>query len=375
MKKMFIGGAVALIMLGLMGCEEAKDAIIGDKPDVPVMSPGFTKGLTNFDVQTGDQAGEIKYKFSATDPASDSYTLYYMKGTINKAATIIASGKQFNENEPKVGGYTIVTAGGPTSLSDFTPGEVYSVVVEALNGDDYARSAVIPSVKAKSDQFELFVNNLDKAADGKIWGASLLSSSDSQTPIAIGIQINKAFVFYHPKEGNPPIDIEKPFTTPGTYALAIALTNSTTYQPEKIYMSNENITYSASITSITVNWEDFTEMGGGPTEPVETSTVITINNKPSNAGILAVMDGGTQIALGMNLQSNIFTLYEPGAMGPGTTLWKGTGNYSILLINIATQAPVASYVKMEGGTPNPLYNFTGQDAIILDYAADFVPLP
>jgi hypothetical protein len=63
-------------------------------------------------------------------------------------------------------------------------------------------------------------------------------------------------------------------------------------------------------------------------------------------------------------------------MGPDTSKpWNGTGNYSIFLINITTQAPVATYMKMEGGTPNTLYSFTGQAAITLDYATDFVPVP
>jgi len=222
-------------------------------------------------------------------------------------------------------------------------------------------------------KFTLTVTGLPAAAIGKIYGASLLSSSSSSTPIAIGMQdASKAFVLYQPNATGTFPDFDKLFTTPGTYTLAIASADLNTYQYDEIYMYKETISYSASNTSITVDWSNFEIMGG---EPSAASTVITINNKPANAGVLAVMDGGTQIALGLNMTGSTFTLYEPGAMGPSSTPWKGTGDYSILLINISTQAPVASYLKMEGTTPNQLFSFTGQAAITLDYETDFIPIP
>jgi len=361
MKKCILLGGVALIILALAGCnDEIKDAIIGEKPDLPVMTLGFTKGLTDFEVQTGDQAGEIKYKFTATDPEATSYTLYYGTAGINKGDLIIDQNKTM----------PVTPQNDFTALSGFVQGRSYSVVVVAKKGDDYARSAVIPSVQAKSDQLELIVDKIPNAAKGKIWGASLMAPSAPTIPVAIGMQDNsKAFIFYYPMVSGRYPDFNKPFKETGAYMLAIASADLITQQEEEIYMYNgSTITYSTTNTSITVDWDDFTVMGGGPIEPVATNTVITINNKPSNVNILAVMSNNNtvQIAIGMNLGGNTFTLYEPGSLGPDITKpWKGSGDYSILLLNMAT--PVATYTN----TP---YSFTGQAAITFNYTTDFTPI-
>ena len=49
-------------------------------------------------VETGTEAGEIDYSFDATDPAADTYTLYYIEGDVNNAASIIATGTSVNTN-------------------------------------------------------------------------------------------------------------------------------------------------------------------------------------------------------------------------------------------------------------------------------------
>ena len=369
MKKMFIWGAVALVMLGLAGCDDGiKDTIIGKEPDKPATSGDWTKGLTDFQVQEGENPGEIKYRFSATAPVAESYTLYYGTAGLNKAEQIILLDQK----------KTVTPNDDFTALAGFTPGLSFSVVVEARKGEkEYARSAVIPSVKAKENptqpQLKLTVSSIVNAPTGKIWGASLLSSSDSQTPIAIGMQdASKVFVFYEPNETGTFPAFNKPFSAPGTYALAIASADLTTFKYEEIYMYKETITYSASITSITVNWSDFTKMGG---EQSTASTVITINNKPSNVNILAVMSNATQIAVGANMTGgNTFTLFEPGLLGPDSSKpWKGSGDYSILLLNTAT--PVATYFKVAGGTTSTVYTFTGQAAFTLNYSTDFVAVP
>ena len=367
MKKRILLGLVVLVMFALIGmsCDEGiKKIIVGDKPDEPITSGSWNRGLNDFEVQTGDNPGEIKYKFTATDPAADSYTLYIGPGGLNKGDAIILL------NNKK----TVTPQSNFTTLDGFTAGTSYSVVVEAKKGDnDYARSGV-KQVTAKDNpsQFKLIVNSIPNAASGKIWGASLLAPGDPSTPLAIGQQdSSKAFVFYQPKEGTIPIDYDKPFITPGTYTLAIASTNMTNFQPEEIYTYKETITYSASITSITVNWGDFRKMGG---EPSVNSTVITIDNKPANVNILVVRDGLTQKAIGTNT-GNAFALFEPGLLGgilgPDTSKpWKGSGNYSIMLLNNAI--PVASYVRI---TTNNLYTFTGQETITLNYSTDFLAVP
>jgi FKBP-type peptidyl-prolyl cis-trans isomerases 1 len=196
MKKAFILGLATVIMLALMGCPEVKDQILGNEPDQQFTSgSGWNRGLTDFNVITGDQAGEIKYKFSDTDPPSSTYTLYYAPEGVNKFDAIIAIDKKVPVL-PKTD-YT-------TLPGEFTAGASYSMFVEAKrDGSNYARSDV-KVVTAEKNQLKLTVTNIPAAADGKIWGASLLSSSTSQTPTAIGMQDStKAFVFYQPSATDP----------------------------------------------------------------------------------------------------------------------------------------------------------------------------
>jgi len=364
MKKMLVWGTVALVMLALTGCDEGiKDAIIGKEPDKPTISGSWTKGLTDFEVKTGDQAGEIKYKFTATDPAADSYTLYYGTAGLNKAEQIILLNKTM----------TVTPQNDFTALSfTFSPGVSYSMVVEAKKGEnDYARSVVISKVMAQdSPQLKVTVNGIGNAPTGKIWGASLLAPGDPSTPVAIGMQdASKAFVFYYPNAAATSPDFTKPFKTPSTYLLAIALADIATQKPEVIYMYNKNpITYTTSNTSITIDWDDFSESA-----PSVNSTVITITNIPATVTItaLAVMDGITPKATAM-VNNGIFALYEPTILGTPDNLkpWKGSGSYSITLLNGIT--PVASYFRITGGTTSSLYTFTGQETITLNYSTDFV---
>jgi hypothetical protein len=325
--------------------------------------------LTDFQVQPGDNPGEIKYKFTATDPAADSYTLYYSTSGINKAAFIIATKKTI----------PVTPQNDFTALSfTFSPGVSYSMVVEAIKGEnDYARSAVIPEVTAKdSPQLKLIVTKIQNAELGKIWGASLLAPSDPSTPVAIGMQdnndSNKAFVFYYPNAAGTSPDFTKPFKTPGTYLPAIAQADIATQKPEVIYMYNKNpITYTTSNTSITVDWDDFSESA-----PSVNSTVITITNIPATVTVtaLAVRDGITPKATAM-VNNGTFALYEPTLLGApdNSKPWKASGSYSILLLNGIT--PVASYFKVVGGGTTTLYTFTGQETITLNYSADFIAVP
>jgi len=365
MKKIFVLGLAALFMLVIIGCGD--DGILKNEPDGPITS-GDWKGLTNCVIETGDNPGEIKYKFSATDPAADSYTLYYMKGSISSAAVIMATGKQFGNSEPAAGGMKAVDPGDNfEKLSGLTAGTAYSVVIEALKGaNDYSRSGVkYVTSKEKPQPFKLTIPDIDKATLPYTWGASLLDPDDTTTSVAIGVPdgTGKTFYFYHPKEGKPPVDTDRPFTTPGNYPLAVALTDPITYEPEAIYMYKENVTYGAGNTSITVNWSDFPK-------PTADNTVITVTGCPSNVTTLLVTDGVVPKAMGTK-SGNTFALYEMGLTGANYNKpWKGSGNFGISLL--ANSTPVATYVKITGGGTSSTYTFTGQQTMTLNYASDFV---
>jgi len=110
----------------------------------------------------------------------------------------------------------------------------------------------------KFNGFTLTVTGLPDAGSGKIYGASLLDSATSQTPLAIGVPNNKVFSFYHPSEANPQYPGNTEFTTPGKYILAIAITsfsNPTDY--EAIYDYTKGTVDYSGKKDITVQWSDF----------------------------------------------------------------------------------------------------------------------
>jgi len=110
----------------------------------------------------------------------------------------------------------------------------------------------------KFDGFTLEVKNLPEAGSGKIFGATLLASKTSDTPLAIGSPNYGMFLFYQPSTPGSYYPGDTPFTTAGTYVVAIALYNITAAQYETVYFYKEPVDYSSSKKAITVQWKDFT---------------------------------------------------------------------------------------------------------------------
>ena len=95
-------------------------------PD-PVTDGGkWIKGLDDLIVGQGSGYGELNYSFSATDPEAASYTLYYIKGTIGYAPTIIANGTEINVQP--------AASGSPGIISGLEDETSYSIVVVARKG-------------------------------------------------------------------------------------------------------------------------------------------------------------------------------------------------------------------------------------------------
>ena len=131
---------------------------------------------------------------------------------------------------------------------------VFGLVLAGCNNDGDGSKD-----EPKFDGFTLTVNGLPDAGTGKIYGASLLASVNSETPLAIGVPNSGVFYFYHPSAANPQYPDNTPFTTDGTYVLAIALTNLTNPTvPEEIYMYTKGtVIYSSSRKAITLQWSEF----------------------------------------------------------------------------------------------------------------------
>ena len=100
----------------------------------------WTEGLTNLVVQQGTNPGELTYSFIATDPEADTYTLYYIEGTINDTDQIIADG------------ISILNASSPGIISDLKDNTTYSFVVVA-----------------EKDGFEEIISDAEQAITAGVW--------------------------------------------------------------------------------------------------------------------------------------------------------------------------------------------------------------
>jgi hypothetical protein len=130
---------------------------------------------------------------------------------------------------------------------------VFGLVLAACSGDDG---------NDDTTGFTLTVTDLPPVAQGKVYGASLMDPLSPTTPVAVGSPVgNNGFSFYFPLSGSPYPDSNRPFNTPGTYILFIALTNfsnPTDYEATYLYTKNNGtVTYSSSNKPITVQWSDF----------------------------------------------------------------------------------------------------------------------
>jgi hypothetical protein len=82
------------------------------------VASSWIKGITDLNVESGDNDGEIKYSFSATEPTADSYTLYYVTG--EKTIDLTRKGQSI--------GITSALTGKISGLI----GETYSVAIVAV---------------------------------------------------------------------------------------------------------------------------------------------------------------------------------------------------------------------------------------------------
>lgn len=249
MKKSLFWGMAILTAFIFFGCQTDDDSKSSSGPDGAKTPTGWDKGLNDLVVQTGDKPGEIKYTFSATDPAAASYTLYYIGESKDKAKDIIAQGN------------SIAVSPGSGSISNLDINKSYSIVVVAIHGD---LSDAISGVKTANTGggFTLTVNGIKTG----IMGASLLNPLNFEESIAIGMDISMSgnFAFYHPAEpGSPmPIDMSKPFGTSGSYIIALAAVDAQ-FNPVEIHLytvAGMPAPYDFTNTATALDWSSFVDM-------------------------------------------------------------------------------------------------------------------
>lgn len=143
MKKLLFGIAATLLVVALAGCPtddngKKDDSTPQDGPSTP---SEWTKGITDFGVVQGDEPGEIKYSFSATDPSAGvTYTLYWAKGTKSTATEIMTAAD--GDDMP-------VSPGNNQVWDEGTAGQTYSFVVVAEKTDFGDAKSAVKTATAK----------------------------------------------------------------------------------------------------------------------------------------------------------------------------------------------------------------------------------
>jgi len=344
MKKMFIWGAVALVMLGLAGCPGGGEDGPSSSPDGPKTDGTWTTGINDFEVQTGDNPGEIKYKFTATNPDADSYTLYYaphVPPATDKASAIIA----INKTE-------IVTPQSSfTALSfNFLPSAPYSMVVVAKKTGVGEAMSHVRHVTAKGNptaaQLELTVSGITGATilAATLFDDTLLTTQPPQQPVpkAVGMNINGTFKFfeYNP---NSPTYMGSAWTQTGQYHILLA-TTITGAGANYIYTGGGQnpVKYNFTSATATIAWSQFTLNSGGGGGPTDGSFALTVTGLPSDILMALVVNASTPIASAV-FDNGVFTFYEP--MSADMPLpnpnkpWNVPGSYTVILTGMEEDAP------------------------------------
>jgi hypothetical protein len=183
MKKALLWGAAICAMLLFMGCP-ADDSPDEEPPapDGPKTPAGWTQGI-DLSVTEGDNPGEIKYTFTATIPAADSYELCYIKGAKNKADEITTGTK--------------ITPALSGVISGLEEGETYSVVVvarkagleDAISGVKQSKAADLTKIKITGIPLTTMSDGTTPNEDGVTFMLVLPLPMAGQSPLAYGFAV------------------------------------------------------------------------------------------------------------------------------------------------------------------------------------------
>jgi len=226
------------------------------QPGDPTTPTGWTKGLTDFEVQTGDNAGEIKYKFSVTDPAAETYTLYYTPTTINSATAIIFIGQKIDVPAPPGDNFIV--------LNKLIANTTYSLVVEAKKGNLDPAMSHVKQIKAKENlpQLELTVTAIPSGTTilaATLFDDTLLTTPQGQrpNPLAVGLNLSGTckFAAYDP---NSPTQMGGTWTQTGQYYIVLA-TNMNGNPPNYIYTAGgeQPVKYNFTQSTASISFNQF----------------------------------------------------------------------------------------------------------------------
>ncbi|MDR2576361.1 MAG: hypothetical protein LBC52_07975 [Treponema sp.] len=358
MKKMFIWGAVALVMLTLAGCPGDEATTKGD----------WKKGITDFEVQTGDSPGEIKYKFSATDPAAETYTLYYAIGPINDSLALIGAAIA-SENKKSV-----------TPTPDFqtlslTASIGYSFVVEAKKGTSDKATSAVKRATAKESETTPGTPNTPSG-----WLKGL-------TDFEVATGDNAGEIKYKFSATDPEADSYTLYYTQGSLNSALTIINAATLinQVKTVTPGNDfqaltgliaNTTYSLVVVA-KKGANDDAKSGVKQIKAKENlpQLELTVTGIPTGTTIFAatlfddtlltLADNAVPLAVGLNLSGTCkFNKYDPNSLTQMGGAWTQTGPYYIVLSN--DMKGTVTYIHTAGSQqPIPAkYDFTQATASI-----------
>jgi phosphatidylethanolamine-binding protein (PEBP) family uncharacterized protein len=356
MKKMYVLGMAALVMLTFMGCPD--DEIISILPDGP-SSPGWIKGLGSLVVKQGENPGEIQYQFDATNPEADTYILYYIEGRENSSDKIIAAAKEAEQTES-------VNNSTDFETITLTPGKTYSVVVVAKKtndtGEQTAKSGVKIVTAKDAPQITLTVSGIP--AGTTIFAATLFDDAlMSENPVPLAVGLNRSGVFSFVEYVVESLThMGGAWKQTGEYYIVLAtdMKGTTTYK-----YTNDGQTpvkYDFTQAASTIAWDKFTGDNGGS---YATQLKLTVSDIPAGTTIFAatlfddtlMSQNPVPLAVGMNINGVFsFSAYDPESLTQIGGIWTQTGEYYIILATAKTGG--TTYIYINNGQAPAKYNFT-----------------
>jgi len=195
-----------------------------------------------------------------------------------------------------------------------------------------------------------------------IIGGSLLDAS--MIPVAAGVNVfgTISFVEFDPDTFEP--DFNKPFAVPGQYF--IVLSNSMTGTGDNYFYTAGGQTqalYTFPATA-SITWSDFAIVGGASEDPDQ--LVLTVTGMDSTILVATLSSSSSVVATSIkNGVTFAFCEPGPGSMPDTSKPFTTAGSYfiSLMVIDIPTQTPTATYVYTTNGTDPALYYFSGAKTI------------
>jgi len=351
MKKAYLLGGVALLLLALAGCPTPDDKDGNEHKDTEMLS----LTVTGIPANAGIVAATLFDDSLLTGGRTPLAVGINVGGVFGFVEYVPTSPSKMGDPWIMTGSYYVVLA----DSIDETKAKSYvytnggtAPVKYTFNNTRDTHSIAWDLFKLNPDSSNQSDSQLVLTVTG-ITGATIVAASlldDSWNPVAAGTNVGGVFNFLdYPA-------MEDVFTTLGSYNIILA-TNITGAGDNYVYTAGgaAPATYTFNTTTATIAWDQFAKQGG---EASDDQLQLTVTGIPTGTtiAVATLMNGSTPVAFGMN-DSGVFNFMTTDQTASFTT----KGSYYIYLAEKASQSDpgIMYYYKASGTTPAEyLFNTT-----------------